>query len=142
MWIAFNLMVFYVIFHATTKTGPITDFPEWLALACVVLFSWQFVYGFVAGAASSVLERLSGRFDRDLVAVAAAAERLPEAARQKCYARLLHFFILTRTASMPHSSEALMAYWTVQRFQGLRQDHAQWLCCLSRAGLGGALPWN
>jgi hypothetical protein len=103
---------------------PISDFPKWFVVVFVLMIAWTPVGYLFIGRTNAALKRMSERLDRTLRDVAIAIERLPEAYRQRHYARLVRFFCLTRSAAAPRSCEELTAYWTVRRLEGLRDQPA------------------
>jgi lipoprotein NlpI/predicted negative regulator of RcsB-dependent stress response len=125
IWLAVSLMIYETI-YAIAYGGRIPDAAfGWLGLALLLGFAWIFASAGFFRIINRALERRSDRHDRILREVAFAVERLPPAARQRHYDRLLHFFHLTRSAAMPPVCEPLVGYWTVRRFEALRDQPAR-----------------
>jgi tetratricopeptide (TPR) repeat protein len=122
LWIGVGLMADVMIYGIVTGQASTFDFPSWLAIPFVSLLAWMFVGQMFFAGVNGALKRLSQRFEAGLRAAAIAIERLPEADRQRRYARLLRFFHRTRTAEMPPLCEPLFAYWTARRFEALRDQ--------------------
>ena len=135
IWIGASLMLYdlaYALISATHMTRNASgkallspDFAAWLALPFLVGIIWIFVGGIFFGAVESMLKRGSARYGQALRDVAAAVERLSAAERERHYARLLHFFHLTKPAPLAADCEDIVAYWTVRYFEQLCDQPAR-----------------